>query len=43
LLRRARDFVIGLPVLGAYHLLESGRLWFASRPTGRDRVWLTRR
>ncbi len=27
LLKRARDFVIGLPVLGAYELIESGRLW----------------
>ena len=27
LLKRARDFVIGLPVLGIYHLIESGRLW----------------
>jgi glycosyltransferase 2 family protein len=27
LLKRARDFAIGLPVLGAYQLVESGRLW----------------
>src|SRR5579871_5200595 len=27
LLKRARDFAIGLPVLGAYHLVETGRLW----------------
>lgn len=27
LLKRARDFAIGLPVLGAYQLIESGRLW----------------
>jgi glycosyltransferase 2 family protein len=27
LLKRARDFVIGLPVLGIYQLIESGRLW----------------
>ena len=27
LLKRARDFVIGLPVLGIYHLIESERLW----------------
>jgi putative membrane protein len=27
LLKRGRDFVIGLPVLGAYQLVESGRLW----------------
>ncbi len=27
LLKRARDFVIGVPVLGSYQLIESGRLW----------------
>jgi putative membrane protein len=27
LLKRGRDFAIGLPVLGAYQLIESGRLW----------------
>jgi len=27
LLKRARDFVIGLPVLGIHQLIESGRLW----------------
>lgn len=27
LLKRTRDFVIGLPVLAIYHLIESGRLW----------------
>ena len=26
-LKRGRDLVIGLPVLGAYQLMESGRLW----------------
>jgi hypothetical protein len=27
LLKRARDLVIGLPALGAWQLLEGGRLW----------------
>jgi hypothetical protein len=27
LLKRARDFVIGVAVLGIYNLIESGRLW----------------
>jgi putative membrane protein len=27
LLKRGRDFAIGLPALGAYQLIESGRLW----------------
>lgn len=27
LLKRARDFAIGLPALGVYQLVESGRLW----------------
>jgi putative membrane protein len=27
LLKRGRDFTIGLPALGAYQLIESGRLW----------------
>lgn len=27
LLKRARDFAIGLPVLGAYQLIESERIW----------------
>ncbi len=27
LLKRARDLALGLPVLAAYQLLESGRLW----------------
>jgi putative membrane protein len=27
LLKRGRDFAIGLPVLGVFHLVESGRLW----------------
>ena len=32
LLKRARDFAIGVPVLSAYQLVESGRLWrFACR------------
>jgi putative membrane protein len=36
LLKRARDFAIGLPVLGAYQLVESGRLWrIADRAGGR--------
>ncbi|MGC2521664.1 MAG: lysylphosphatidylglycerol synthase domain-containing protein [Stellaceae bacterium] len=35
LLKRGRDFAIGLPVLGAYQLVESGRLW---RRAGRAAV-----
>jgi putative membrane protein len=32
LLKRGRDLVIGLPVLGAWQLVESGRLWRRGRP-----------
>jgi glycosyltransferase 2 family protein len=28
LLKRARDFAIGVPALGIYQLIESGRLWY---------------
>jgi glycosyltransferase 2 family protein len=37
LLKRARDLVIGLPALGAWELIESGRLWrrAAAAPGGR--------
>ena len=31
LLKRARDFAIGLPALGIYQLIESGRLWHLAR------------
>jgi Lysylphosphatidylglycerol synthase TM region len=34
LLKRARDFMIGVPVLGAYQLVESGRLWGLAERTG---------
>lgn len=36
LLKRARDIAIGVPVLGAYQLAESGRLWRLQ--TGRSRL-----
>jgi glycosyltransferase 2 family protein len=41
LLKRGRDFAIGLPALGAYQLIESGRLWRRASPAtiaaaGRD-------
>jgi glycosyltransferase 2 family protein len=35
LLKRGRDLAIGLPVLGAWQLIEGGRLW---RRTGRPRA-----
>jgi len=31
LLKRGRDLVIGLPALGAWQLIESGRLWRHNR------------
>jgi putative membrane protein len=34
LLKRARDLMIGLPVLGAWQLVEGGRLWRRHRPNG---------
>ena len=38
LLKRGRDLVIGLPALGAWQLIESGRLWriASKRNPGRD-------
>jgi putative membrane protein len=42
LLKRARDFTIGAPVLGAYQLIESERLWrFAGRTRARVRLCAT--
>jgi len=32
LLKRGRDFAIGLPVLGIYQLIEGGRLWRRAPP-----------
>jgi putative membrane protein len=34
LVKRTRDFVIGLPVLGLYQLVESGRLWRRASTVG---------
>jgi putative membrane protein len=33
LLKRARDFLIGVPALGIYQLIESGRLWHLASST----------
>jgi glycosyltransferase 2 family protein len=33
LLKRARDLAIGLPALGAWQIVEGGRLWRRRRPT----------
>ena len=41
LLKRARDFAIGLPTLGAYQLVESGRLWRFAERTGGWRMVLS--
>jgi hypothetical protein len=33
LMKRARDFAIGVPALGIYQLIESGRLWHLAGST----------
>jgi glycosyltransferase 2 family protein len=38
LLKRARDLTIGLPVLAAWQLVESGRLWRRAAATNRVRL-----